>query len=314
MISDRLKLAALAGVASVALATAADAGVFVDATSATPVAIGTVTSGQNYTLSVLGESAIFQSGAVILKPTGAPAYDMSGSPAGAGYMPNGSAVVPGTSVYGVAGPSVNLGALVGTYNANPTAASDFFVIGAGGAFSATQSGTLYAMINDQYYGDNCGGVFVAFGLATAGPQRNFACAATPVTAAPAPIASLIGGHYYQLNASGSEVIGDGGPGTVTNPAGVSPQVNGYNTGALLLSLVPNPTKADYIPVGADGSYKFTAPTDATLYAWINAASYWQNTGGFVTQVTDIPEPMSLSLLVSGLGLVFAVRGKKKKAK
>ena len=125
MITDRLKAAALAGVASVALATAADAGVFVDATSATPVAIGTVTNGQTYSLSVMGQTDLYQPSAVLLKPDGTPSYDMTAN--APGYMPSGSKNVPGSpGVYGVAGASVNLGALIGTYNANPTSPSDFF--------------------------------------------------------------------------------------------------------------------------------------------------------------------------------------------
>ena len=308
MITDRLKAAALAGVASVALATAADAGVFVDATSATPVAIGTVTSGQSVTFSARGISDIYPALQALLTPSGAPAYDMTGTPT-AGYMPNGSPIVQGTTSYGVAGASANIGALVGTYNANPTQPSDFFVLGNGGTFTPTQSGTLYAMINDQWYSDNCGGAFVSFGTGPIASQRNFACASSPPQAARTPIATLAAGHLYQFSASGTEVLNDGGPGAISNPAGISPQVNGYNTGALLLSLVPNPAAGDVIKVGADGIYRFIAPSDATLYAWVNASSYWLNTGGFVTQVTDVPEPMSVSLLLSGLGLVYGARRK-----
>jgi len=308
MMSDRLKAALLAGVALASFSSAAEAGVFVDAASTTPIAVGSVTAGQTVSVSVVGQSDIYPALQVLLTPTGAPSYDMTGSPT-AGYMPNGSPIVQGTTSYGVAGSSVNIGALIGTYNPNPTQPSDFFVIGGGGTFTPTQSGVVYAMINDQWYSDNCGGAFVSFGAGPISSQQNFVCASTPPQAAPTPIANVAAGHVYQFSAAGTEVLNDGGPGSISNPAGISPQIGGYNTGALLLSLVPNPTSGQIFAVGPDGKFSFTAQADAVLYAWINAASYWQNTGGFVTQVTDVPEPMSLSLMLSGLGLIIAARGK-----
>jgi len=314
MMFDRLKATLLAGVASVSFASAAHADAFVSAISSAPVAVGTVTSGQSYFLNVLGETDLYQPSAVLIKPDGTPAYDLSVN--APGFMPSGTTQVPSSpGTYGVAGASVKLGALVGTYNATPTQPSDFFVIGSGGNYTATQSGTLYAMINSTTgsFPDLCGGAFVSFGSAPATTQKGFACASTPLATAPAPIATLLSGHYYSFSATGSEFIG-GGTGTVNNPGGVAPQVNGYNTGQLLLSLVPNPSSSSQImTVGADGAFKFTASSGGILYAWINAASYWQNTGGFMTQVTDIPEPMSLSLLLSGLGIVFASRARRQKA-
>ena len=302
MMSDRLKAALLAGVASASFASIAEAGVFVDAASSTPIAVGSVIAGQNVIIGVMGQSDIYQPTAAILRPTGAPSYDMSGG-ANAAFMPNGSPFVPGTTSYGIAGPSVNLGALVGTYNPSPTQSSDFFVIGAGGSFTPSQSGTLYAMINDQYYADNCGGVFLSLGSGSSSTQSNFACASTPPSLSPTPIASVTAGHYYQFSASGSEVLGDGGPGLISSPVGIAPTLNGYNTGALLLSLVPNPTSAQIIAPDSYGAYKFNAPADATLYAWVNSSSYWQNSGGFMTQLTDIPEPMSLAIFLAGLAFI-----------
>jgi len=314
MTSDRLKAALLVGLVSASFASAAHADAFISATSSAPVAVGTVTSGQSYFLNVLGETDLYQPSAVLIKPDGTPAYDLSVN--APGFMPSGTTQVPSSpGTYGVAGASVKLGALVGTYNATPTQPSDFFVIGSGGNYTATQSGTLYAMINSTTgsFPDLCGGAFVSFGSAPATTQKGFACASTPLATAPAPIATLLSGHYYSFSATGSEFIG-GGTGTVNNPGGVAPQVNGYNTGQLLLSLVPNPSSSSQImTVGADGAFKFTASSGGILYAWINAASYWQNTGGFMTQVTDIPEPMSLSLLLSGLGIVFASRARRQKA-
>jgi hypothetical protein len=313
MMSDRWKAALWAGVASAVLAPSADAGVFVNAASTYLATVGSVTSGQTVTLSVIGRSDIYTPYSTLMTPTGTPAYNVAGTPAQA-WGASGSPTVPGTSVYGAAGPYANMGALVGTYMATPLVQSDYFLIGNGGSFTPTETGTLYALVNDSYFGDNCGGFFVTFGALTAGPQQNFVCASSPLSpaagyTAPTPIATVLGGHQYEITASGYEIIGSN---MIGSPAGIAPLVNGFNTGALLLSLLPNPSTPDIFTVGANGTVRFTAPADATLFAWVNAASYPGNTGGFVTQVaefSDVPEPMSISLLLTGLGMVWLGRGK-----
>jgi hypothetical protein len=316
MAHERMRLAALASVASLALATGASAGVFVDAASTYLANFGPVVSGHTIQISVMGQSDIYTPFATIMTPIGAPAYNMTGT-AAAGWMPNGSRTVPGASstIYGAAGPYANLGALVGTYLSNPQVQSDYFLIGAGGSFTPTQSGNLYLLVNDSFFGDNCGGFFVSNGPLTAGPQVNTVCASAPPNTSLAPIASLIGGHSYHFSASGFEFLGNGGPGVVTNPAGTAPQVNGYNSGQLLLSLVPQPDASQIIAVGPSGNYDFVASFDTTLYGWVNAATYPANLGGFQTLLIDvspsIPEPMSLSLLLAGLGILGMGRYERK---
>jgi len=73
------------------------------------------------------------------------------------FNPNGA---PGDvfqpGVYGAAGSSVNLGALIGSFSAAPASPGDWFVIGTSKTITLTSTQTIYASVNDTYHQNNSG--------------------------------------------------------------------------------------------------------------------------------------------------------------
>jgi hypothetical protein len=266
-------------------------------------AVGDVVQGQTYTLTIVGQVDVYLPAVALMDATGNPNY--------VGYGPQSYPTIASDGSYGIAGPAFNIGALLGSYNGS-SSPIDYFPLASSSSFTqsfvAAQTGTLYANINDvagSYYGD-CGGFAVTLGPIS-GSQMNYVCAeiarTSSATPAATPIALLTAGTTYEVSATGT--INVGGT-TVDTPLGIAPVVNGFNTGALLLSLVRTPSQGDLIPLGIDGTYRFTAASSGPLFALVNASGT-NNWAAFQTLVTDIPEPMSLSLLLTGLGMVWSAR-------
>ena len=94
------------------------------------------------------------SGLFDVDPTGKPVTPVQYTeysyfnPAGADYDMN-----PGN--YGPAGAGFNLGSLVGSLTANPSA-GDFFKIGFGTIVDLASTSHIYAFVNDTYYSNNDG--------------------------------------------------------------------------------------------------------------------------------------------------------------
>jgi len=150
-------------VAVIALASAACAAhaVTVSATSSAVTAVGAVVAGQTYSVTASGIANLYVgfSGGLGLTFTanGLPTYAFAAPyaafyPGGLDYDPS-----VGTSSIGPGGTGRLLGAVLGSFKAAPTQASDYFVIGLGTSFTAASSGTLYALVNDTYYADNGSG-------------------------------------------------------------------------------------------------------------------------------------------------------------
>lgn len=150
----------------VASASQAQVTQFVPATSAAPTAIGNVTVGQQYTITVTGVAdlyANFNGGQGLpFTADGLPTYAFP-SPYSA-FFPSGLDYDPsqGPGAYGLGGPGMLVGALLGTFSAAPSGPSSFFSVGLGGVFSPSVTGTLYGLINDvnNGYGDNASGFTV----------------------------------------------------------------------------------------------------------------------------------------------------------
>lgn len=88
-----------------------------------------------------------------MNPDGTPAKPVTW-PQYAAYNPNGSTSADG--LYGPAGSSVKIGALIGSLSQNPTQPSDWFLIGHEKTITLTSSRHIYASINDTYYANNVG--------------------------------------------------------------------------------------------------------------------------------------------------------------
>lgn len=70
------------------------------------------------------------------------------------FNPTGSDTADGFP--GQAGAGINVGALVGTFNASPTLASDWFLLGSSTTLSLLTDQTLYAAVNDTFAPNNEG--------------------------------------------------------------------------------------------------------------------------------------------------------------
>jgi hypothetical protein len=124
-------------------------------------AVGTLTdlgsfAAGTYTITGSGTVGLTPDGGFIMNPDGTPNQPVTA--AGYGYFnPNGSTVdnyQPG--VFGAAGSTVNLGALIGSFSAAPSTPSDWFLIGYSKTVTLASAGHIYASVNDTFHQNNTG--------------------------------------------------------------------------------------------------------------------------------------------------------------
>ena len=72
------------------------------------------------------------------------------------FNPNGASYDGVITNVGPGGALINLGALMGTLVANPTLATQWFLIGTGTSITLYSTETIYAAVNDTYYSNNTG--------------------------------------------------------------------------------------------------------------------------------------------------------------
>ena len=143
--------------AALTVAQAAHSAVSVNAASSAPTLIGTVAAGQQYTVTTTGIADLFvgfNGLGLTFTADGLPTYAFAAPyatffPAGLSYDPS-----VGPTNFGVGGSGQLLGALLGTFTAAPASPAAYFSIGLGTTFTAASSGSLYAVVNDTFYGDN----------------------------------------------------------------------------------------------------------------------------------------------------------------
>jgi hypothetical protein len=162
---------------ALALATAAQAQVFVPANNSSPTALGSITAGQAYTVTASGAADLlsgYNGGLGIpFTANGIPTYAIPGTYSS--FYPNGLDYDPSqnTSAHGIGGVGMLYGALLGTFTATPTGPGDYFLLGSNFSFTAGSNGTLYGVVNDcpNCYGDNNAqsGFNVTLALATGLP-------------------------------------------------------------------------------------------------------------------------------------------------
>ena len=125
----------------------------------TIVDLGQFNAG-TYLLTGSGTVALVPDNSIIIRPDGTPNSLIT--KAGYSYFnPNGSYTADGK--YGPAGANAKIGALIGTLNANPTSANDWFLIGYSKQLTLSGTQHIYAAVNDTAYPDNHG----AFNLSVA---------------------------------------------------------------------------------------------------------------------------------------------------
>ena len=108
-----------------------------------------------YTLTGSGVVDLVGDGSFLIKPDGTPFATVTTS--GYGYFnPSGSYLAEGN--YGAAGANAKIGALIGTFDATPTSAADWFLIGNSDTLTLAAAGHIYASVNDTYH-DNDTGAF-----------------------------------------------------------------------------------------------------------------------------------------------------------
>ena len=148
----------------------------ISSTTSAGQAIGTVIAGNSYTVSATGTIDLCSScnagGPLVFNPDGTVATTAQ-APYGA-FNSGPQDTDPTNNSHGVYGAGVNFAELYGSYSASPTS-SDLFAIGDGATFTASETGTLYGVINDDNYGDN-----------PSSPVFNATLASDAVSAAPEP--------------------------------------------------------------------------------------------------------------------------------
>lgn len=139
--------------------------------------------GQNAVMPAIVDLGEFQAGTYVLtgsgavdlvpdtsftiRPDGTPATVVSAS--GYAYFnPSGSFTADGH--YGPAGANAKIGALIGTLNANPTSAGDWFQIGYSKRLTLTGARHIYAAVNDTFYPNNHGAFDVTVAAAVPEPE------------------------------------------------------------------------------------------------------------------------------------------------
>jgi hypothetical protein len=140
-----------------ALASSAHA-VIVPSNASSPVMIGNVVVGQTYSVQVTGLSNLLQGfnggQGLTFTADGTPSYAFPAPYAE--FFPNGLDHDPssGPAAFGPGGSGRLMGSLLGTFESMPTGPEGFFTIGSVLTFTATATGALYGLVNDNYYGDN----------------------------------------------------------------------------------------------------------------------------------------------------------------
>jgi hypothetical protein len=100
-----------------------------------------------------------------MRPDGTPDSPVT-APGYAYFNPDGSYTADGN--YGLGGPTIKIGALMGTLVAAPSV-GDFFLIGYGTTISLANAGHIYGMVNDTYYPNNGGAYTVNVSAAVPEP-------------------------------------------------------------------------------------------------------------------------------------------------
>ena len=108
----------------------------------------------SYVISGSGTVDLIGAGATMtINPDGTPAFPVT-APQYAYFNPNGSFTADGK--FGAAGSNAGVGALIGTFNAVPTTASDWFLIGYSTTVTLISTGHIYASVNDTFHQNNVG--------------------------------------------------------------------------------------------------------------------------------------------------------------
>lgn len=127
----------------------------------TIVDLGQFNAG-TYLLTGSGTVDLTNGTAITTRPDGTPDHVVT--KAGYSYFnPDGSFTADGK--YGLAGTNAKIGALIGTLNANPTSANDWFLIGYSKQLTLGGTQHIYAAINDTAYPDNHGSYNVSVSVA-----------------------------------------------------------------------------------------------------------------------------------------------------
>jgi hypothetical protein len=117
--------------------------------------LGSFAAG-TYTITGSGTIGLAGASGFIMDANGKPTVAVT--TAGYGYFNSNGATYdylqPG--VYGAAGSTVNLGALIGSFSAAPTKSTDWFLIGASKTVTLATAGHIYASVNDTYHINNTG--------------------------------------------------------------------------------------------------------------------------------------------------------------
>lgn len=298
--------------------TMADAAV-VSSLSSQPVSVGTVVAGRKYRLAATGVAdlfAAFNGGqGRRFTPAGKPTYPFP--PPYTTFWPNGLDYDPSNSptAFGLGGPGKLIGALMYTFTASPGGYADYKVPAADGSFTATSTGSVYAMVNDcpGCYVDNAGNLDVSLVEVIA------SAVVSARSAQPIYVGAVVAGRSYRLIATGQSDLYpafNGGQGLPFTPAGKpthafpSPYAPfwpdgldydpsnsptawgvagpGKSLGSLVISFAPAPTVfSDYQALAANGS--FLAPVTGPVYALVNdcPGCYVDNSGSIdVTLIAD----------------------------
>lgn len=114
--------------------------------------LGSFAAG-TYQITGSGVVDLVGNGSFLMQPNGVPVSTVTAS--GYSYFnPSGSFLADGNP--GQAGPSVLIGALIGTLTATPSAYSDWFLIGYSTVITLASAGHIYASVNDTYHQNNTG--------------------------------------------------------------------------------------------------------------------------------------------------------------
>ena len=100
-----------------------------------------------YSITATGTIGLTPSGNFMMTADGIPASPVTDK----SYLyfnPTGSVIAD--HIYGFAGSSFKIGALVGTLSTNPTSSSDWFLIGSATKLTLSATSHIYAAVNDTY--------------------------------------------------------------------------------------------------------------------------------------------------------------------
>lgn len=120
--------------------------------------VGTLTDLGNFaagSYQITGSGIVSLTGSTdfLMNPDGTPVSGVT-HPNYLYFNPTGSVIADG--VYGAAGSTVNIGALIGTFSATPSSPSDWFLIGYSKVVTLLSAGNIYASVNDTWHQNNTG--------------------------------------------------------------------------------------------------------------------------------------------------------------